>query len=366
MSTPSQDRESSRLAEQAAEWVAQLGHMDAAQREAFARWITESRRNVEAFLFATAIERVLESPDAFRSIDIEEMLQRARTNVVPMAPSASRETPKAGNPASTGAGAHGKWRWAAGLAALAVTASAWWAFGVRGADTITTGIGEQRTVRLSDGSLLQLNTNSRVRVAFTRQGRDVNLMYGEALFTAERDPGRPFRVHAGGTVVQAIGTRFNVYHRQDGTTVAVLEGLVQISPDARNESMRSDAARSAPSRPRASLPLRLAAGHQAQLAETGRVVRLEAVDASRTMAWRERRLMFDKDTLGDIAEQFNRYNASPSIEVQGEGAANRRYTGVFDADDPSSLLEYLSRDPSLTIERREQQIVIRDSGAIQH
>lgn len=370
MSATSQDRESSSLAEQAAGWVERLARADAAEREAFARWITESRRNVEAFLFATAIDRTLDDPDALRSIDVEKVLLHTRTNVIPMVTTASREQAApgpqdAGTPAQAGStGRH--WRWAAGVAALALAASGWWAFDARGTDTITTRVGEQRTLRLADGSLLQLNTNSRVRIEFTRQRRDLSLLYGEALFTAERDPARPFRVHAGDTVVQAIGTRFNVYHREDKTTVAVIEGLVQISPDARDESASSVGRRNPAAKPRTAPPLRLAAGRQAQLAGTGRVIKLGAADASRTMAWRERRLTFDKDTLGEIATQFNRYNASPRIEARGEGAASKRYTGVFDADDPSSLLEYLARDPSLAIERQAQQIVIRDSGAAPH
>ena len=362
MNAKSRDTESTRLAERAVQWLQCLESADAAQKLAFAKWLTESRRNVEAFLFATAIEQAMEGPEAMRSIDVEALLARSGTNVIPLDPTPASwqgqnsriDDRVAGASATATKGGRrkvsklaGTWKRAAGLAAVAVAASAWWALSPDGADTFTTGVGEQRTVRLADGSLLQLNTSSQVRVAFTKHGRDLHLSYGEALFGAERDPARPFRVHAGGTIVQAIGTRFNVYHRQDTTTVAVLEGIVQISP---GEAL-----------PPAVSPIRLAAGRKAQIAETGRVLKLETADTSRSVAWRQRRLMFDRDTLSEIAEQFNRYNVSPRIAVDGAIARERRYTGIFDADDPSSLLEYLARDRSLAIERHDAHIVIRDA-----
>ena len=75
-------------------------------------------------------------------------------------------------------------------------------------------------------------------------------------------------------------------------------------------------------------------------------------------AWRERRLVFRADTLATIAEEFNRYNRL-RIEVRGN-VANRQLTGVFDADDPVSLVEFLNDAPSVRVSHDGDRIVIGD------
>jgi transmembrane sensor len=60
-------------------------------------------------------------------------------------------------------------------------------------------------------------------------------------------------------------------------------------------------------------------------------------------AWRRRRLVFRKDTLAYIAAEFNRYNRTPKIRVEGETLRLRRFNGVFDADNPLPLLQFLKK-----------------------
>lgn len=64
---------------------------------------------------------------------------------------------------------------------------------------------------LNDGSIVYLNTRSRVEEQFSRQARNVRLLEGEAMFSVEHDRARPFRMISDDTVIQAIGTQFNVY-----------------------------------------------------------------------------------------------------------------------------------------------------------
>jgi transmembrane sensor len=76
-------------------------------------------------------------------------------------------------------------------------------------------------------------------------------------------------------------------------------------------------------------------------------------------AWRERRLVFDDAPLEDMIYEFNRYNQSPRLRLEGVAPGNHHYNGIFDAADPDSLAELLSREPDLMIERRNGEIVIR-------
>ena len=51
-----------------------------------------------------------------------------------------------------------------------------------------TAVGQQKTIQLRDGSTLQLNTNSQVRVDYTDQHRDIRLLQGEAHFVVAKKP----------------------------------------------------------------------------------------------------------------------------------------------------------------------------------
>jgi len=81
---------------------------------------------------------------------------------------------------------------------------------------------------LTDGSVIHVNTQSEVAIRFTENLRTVELFRGEALFEVVHNPNRPFRVVAGDTVTEAIGTTFNVYKTKTQTTIAVIEGKVAV------------------------------------------------------------------------------------------------------------------------------------------
>src|SRR4029453_10983270 len=93
------------------------------------------------------------------------------------------------------------------VAAVLVIAMGFWIFREAAPHEYATALGEQRAFKLADGSVLYLNTLSRVEVTHSREARLVRLLEGEAMFAVEHDPARPFRVLSGATVIQAIGTR---------------------------------------------------------------------------------------------------------------------------------------------------------------
>ena len=76
-----------------------------------------------------------------------------------------------------------------------------------------TVIGQQKSIALSDGSSIQMNTDSQVQVAYSSGARAIHLLKGEALFSVMPDPKRPFEVYAAESVVRAVGTAFAVHLR---------------------------------------------------------------------------------------------------------------------------------------------------------
>ncbi len=92
----------------------------------------------------------------------------------------------------------------------------------------STDIGERRSITLADGSTVDLNARSKLRIEFSSAERRVELLDGQALFQVAKDKQRPFIVHSGDATVRAVGTQFDVYRKDSGTTITVLEGRVAV------------------------------------------------------------------------------------------------------------------------------------------
>jgi transmembrane sensor len=75
----------------------------------------------------------------------------------------------------------------------------------------------------------------------------------------------------------------------------------------------------------------------------GRVGHIEAVTA-----WTERRLVFENHPLGEIAEEFNRFNRQ-KIRIEDEVLRQQEVTGMFQADDPQSFLAFVAEIPGVTV-----------------
>src|SRR4029077_4111574 len=116
---------------------------------------------------------------------------------------------------------------AASIAFVAIAVTVFALYNYRNS-TYATGTGEQRTVDLTDGSKVELNARSRIRVRFSHSGREGDLLEGQALFKVAKDAGRPFVVKSDAARVTAVGTEFDVYRKSSGTTVTVIEGRVAV------------------------------------------------------------------------------------------------------------------------------------------
>jgi transmembrane sensor len=362
-----------RLAERAAEWVGVLKDAND-QRTGFFDWLAQSPRHVaEVLAMLVQTQEIAElTPEQLARIEQlagdEDSSDTALANVVSLArqsedPAASEDRPRSRS--GERAGPRLRWTLVAAAASVLVLAGSWWIARVTGTQTYRTAIGEQRVLALPDGSIVHLNTRSRLEVDFTDGVRSVQLLDGQALFKVQHDAARPFLVHTGSAVIRAIGTQFDVYRRQLSTHVSVLEGVVQISPETSvaplavsassgtSATRATDRARS----PRA--PTQLAAGQGADIAAGGAITRREPLDVVQTTAWRQRRLVFREDTLGDIAAEFNRYNPAPQVRVIGSAATDQHFSGTFDANSPETLMQALAGDETLIVERTAHEIVIR-------
>lgn len=207
---------------------------------------------------------------------------------------------------------------ATGLMALLVVPTVW-------PPTYATQLGEQRTVRLADGSRVQLDTDSKIRVRLSRDRRDIQLVRGQAMFEVAHDATRPFVVRAAGTRVQALGTRFDVRLIGDGARVILLEGRVEVASPATARTWTL-----APGQELVSLR-----------APQSTPIAPRTVDVAAETSWTRGQLVFRDMRLTDAIDEINRYSQAP-IHLQSPALSDARVSGVFDADDTEAFLAALT------------------------
>lgn len=344
--------ERQQLANQAAEWLFRLEAASPEERRAFIRWLKSSKDAPDEVLLAKSTDILLRQLLRDRPIDLADF-NLGTNNVTPLPVSPQPAIP---GPDYSSKVRRGRWALVTSLGASIAAAiallmiespfvSQWLHPGV-----YRTSIGEQRAVELTDGSAISINAKSSVHVKFSEHARDVYLNAGQAMFTVAKDADRPFRVHVGGTVVQAVGTKFDVRRGAHRISVAVVEGTVQITTDApaRGESALATLAAAT----------RVKAGEGVSVADAGRITPPTPINVADVSAWQQRRLVFADNTLAEIAEEFARFNRRPHLRIEGEALRARRFSGVFDADAPEALVLYLSADDTIAFDRQGDEIVI--------
>jgi transmembrane sensor len=326
----------SSVAEDAAEWLATLTDPSCTddERQSFVAWLRRSNLHVEEFLLLSMLTQRLTRPEVWPPANIEELIAQAVSNRVSISRIADPGTPR------TRASSRAGWpRWL--IAACTVPVTAVLALLIARlhplwlGDTYTTAIGELRSITLEDGSVLQLNSGSSVRARFTDAERVVALLRGEAIFKVAKNPEQPFHVYTGSTDIVAVGTQFNVYAHSTRTVVTVLEGRVRVTDKATQTITGNN--------------LELARGEQAVIAPNRPIARRQIADSRQVTAWTERRLIFDDTPLSTAADEFARYNVR-RIRVGDAKLAELRITGVFDATDPASLVQFVEAYGGVTVQ----------------
>lgn len=330
------------ITEAAGDWLDQLSSCDVsiAERTMFAEWLQLSPVHISEFLRVSALRATLSESLVSHPGWALELLRNADHTVLDLPQLTDSATPKiVGHVASWPRA----FRHRLGIAAmlLVAVATGFWTNHVEESSVIATAIGEQRVVLLDDGSKLELNTDSRLRISMTEKSRDIELIRGELLINVAKDPSRPFRVRTVNAVVEAIGTRFNVYLRNAATEITVVEGRVSVDWEA---SLIED------SQSALGGHLELNAGGKAVVAEHQADSVMSPANIERATAWAEQRLDFDDETVAAVAAELNRYNRS-RIMVADPTLASKKISGVFDVNDPGAFVALLGGLDEVEIER---------------
>ena len=218
-----------------------------------------------------------------------------------------------------------------------------------------TALGEHATVTLADRTELVLNTNSRVRVKYTPQHRLLVLDAGEVHVRVAEDALRPLSVIAGGKIVQAVGTAFNVEITSDQRVeLVVTEGRVRVGvhPPERDR----DEAFVPAVLPESSVMV--AAGEELILGGVEEeITPVSQVEIDVRLSWREGNLIFGGESLEEALAEVGRYTAVEFV-ILDEGLRKTRIAGLFKAGDVDSLLAVLRENFDIAYERVDEHTVL--------
>lgn len=191
----------------------------------------------------------------------------------------------------------------------------------------TTSVGGREVVRLVDGSQIELNTNTVVRISDRQNRREAWLDRGEAYFEVIHDAAHPFIVNVGRAKLTDLGTKFSVRRSDNRLKVAVSEGGVRLETRGAEKQQTID----------------LTPGEVALASPSGvSVEREEKAELKNALAWRSGVLIFHHTTLADAAAEFNRYNHQ-QIAIADPKIANLEIGGTFPTTDVEGFSE-VSRD----------------------
>lgn len=193
-----------------------------------------------------------------------------------------------------------------------------------------TGLAEHKQIVFEDGSRILLGAESSITANFSRTTRSVALDRGEAHFRVAHDPQRPFQVSAGGGMVTAVGTAFNVQHRLDSdVVVTVTEGVVEVTPNSPHPLKVGEAADG----DKHSAALRVARGQEVTYDAQGTVSPVRLAEVVTTVGWRDGRFKYSGEPLTHVVEDINRYSRYQLILDDDAQVGDLLYSGtVFTSD----------------------------------
>lgn len=203
-------------------------------------------------------------------------------------------------------------------------------------ETYQTLPGERMSFALSDGTNITLNTNTRIAVNYSADRRHINLLQGEANFDVTKDKTRPFVVEAGGGLVWAVGTVFNVRFTEPEVAVMVSEGTVKVFANTSVDKAEFDAS------------IRSSTTNLEALVNAGNAVSYKRIVSAiqplneRKLAWLEDSLIFEGETLQEAVAEISRYTHYQII-IADDSIKSLRIGGHYNTKDIESLLITLSR-----------------------
>lgn len=202
----------------------------------------------------------------------------------------------------------------------------------------STATGEQKTITLSDGSILNMNVSSAFTVQMGTKSRQVVLNEGEVFFTVKPDPKRPFEVHTSQGLVRVLGTGFNIKDRGGLVAIDVDHGKVQVQDAPKGSGdMRIKA-------------ITLLSGQGADIDKTGRLAPARSSRIQQVLAWQQQQIVFKNTPISSVLKELALYH-NVTIKLALKEVGQKRVTGTFDMNNLEQTLKVIVTAASLHIKK---------------
>jgi len=209
---------------------------------------------------------------------------------------------------------------------------------------LQTSVGQTTNVTLPDGSVVTLDTDTKLRTIESRRERRVELLKGQAFFRVAKDPGRPFVVVAGDRKVTAVGTEFGVRLDKSRFQLTMVEGVVRVEAPLSSRS-------GAPARVQTAT---MAAG--SQLAVVNQQWTIKSVDPLKETGWTRGLLIYEATPIEQVAEELNRYS-DRKIVIEDPEAGRRLVNGTFRANDVDGAVTALESYGIVRVTSEDQNVI---------
>ena len=316
----SQGPEQQIITEAAAEWAVRLhaGALSEDDQAQLDQWLAADARHAPALRFAEQTWAAL-----------GELALEARPLAHRLPPAAARPVPVTRRRRPL--------RWVGRAAVLSLVLAVGWVSGptllLQMQSDYRTGAGEIRTVQLDDGSSVELDASSAISIDYDSNERRISLLAGSTVFDVApmgEAETRPFVVQSAGGRTRALGTQFVVGREgSEQAWVGVLQHSVAVSlqaPPVQGAAQYT-----------------LEEGQSARYSAKNGVQPLPGFDLSAATSWRRGVLIFDRQPLGQVIEQLNRYRPG-QILLANPALASRQVSGVFRLELLDSALQTLTRE----------------------
>lgn len=207
-------------------------------------------------------------------------------------------------------------------------------------NTITTPVGGQYTVILSDGTKVWLNSASSIKFPtfFIGDERPVEIE-GEAYFEVAKDKKKPFKVLCDAQVVEVLGTHFNVNAYKDEANIktTLVEGSVKVSSEGKSNTITP--------------------GQQAQVSRANHTVNIVTVDTEEATSWKSGFFMFNDEDIHSIMRKISRWYG---VEVVfQDDNINEKFGGVVSKfENVSQVLKILEVTETIHFKIEKRRITV--------
>jgi ferric-dicitrate binding protein FerR (iron transport regulator) len=194
-------------------------------------------------------------------------------------------------------------------------------------ETIATNRGQQKEITLADGTKIWLAPASELQYTKTYSGKNrLVKLDGQAYFSVTHDKAKPFQVQTLNSVIQVLGTKFNVnaYSNETETSTILVEGKVNVQLINNNGKKIADQL--------------LFPSQKCTFNKTTEKKSVHKVDLAHELAWRDNRLSFKNETFFQIAKKIERHY-DVNVVFQDGSLTEKRFTGEFDNETIEDVLE---------------------------